>query len=188
VPEARTESWPNHGLSEREIKYKINDSVESITRNLVCIESYDKHEYFEPDLDPWRIGAIGSPAETSTGRRGESQESIVKALPRPLHLLPLSFTFTKVVEELQKNVDCSCGQESKAYYIPLKDWDPRTICCEAWRRGNIFPTGRVSGGRSGPIDRDGFIWLWDQLHKNHWDVQLSDGSKHRNVSPDGEIL
>ncbi len=33
-------------------------------------------------------------------------------------------------------------------------------------------------------DANGDVWVWDTLHKDHWDVQLPDGS-HINVNPDG---
>ncbi len=33
-------------------------------------------------------------------------------------------------------------------------------------------------------DANGNVWVWDTLHKDHWDVQLRDGS-HINIFPDG---
>jgi len=191
-PEARSASWPNHTEKNRELKYKINGSTKPTTRNLVCIERYDQHTYFEPDLDPWRIGAIGMPAEEVSGAVGERRETN-RRLPRPLHLLPLKLTFTQIWEKLQKRLDWSCEREGRAYYIPREEWDPRTIGRDDWRGGKkIFPTVSLQNPghfptERGVIDREGRIWIWDVQKNHHWDVQLP-GGKHKNVSPDGSLL
>lgn len=187
IPEARTSSWPHSTEMRRELKFKVRGSTIELTRNLVCIDIYDRHAYFEPDLDPWRLGAVGTSEYAISGIVSGRHETI-KRLPRPLHILPLSMTFTEMVQALQKRLDCSCGQENRAYYIPPQGWDPRTISKDEWRRGNFFHTDSVQDGRRGAIDREGFIWLWDPFHNAHWDVQLPDGSQHRNISHDGKVL
>jgi len=195
LSEARSASWPNPTEMRREINYKIKGNSKVITRNLVCIESCDQHTFFEPDLDPWRIGAIGTPAGTVSGGVAVRHEAI-KRLPRPLAILPLTLTFSEIVQELLKRIDWFCGQEKQAYYIPPQGWDPRTLNKGEWRDGNVFPTDTVKDirnikrdliGKRGPVDREGRIWLWDLLHNSHWDVQFPDGS-HLNVSSDGRIL
>lgn len=187
VPEARTEDWPNHGLREREIKYKINGSAESITRNLVCIETYDQHAYFEPDFDPWRIGAIGMPSEIASGSIGERREGM-HMLPRPKHILPLAYTFTQIFQKLHERIEWSCGKSEMAYFIPEVGWDPRTISQETWRYKTIqiFRTGTMSDGRRGYLDRENRVWLWDPK-ENHWDVQFPSGGYY-SVSHNGRIL
>lgn len=185
LPEARTANWPNHTLKGRELKYKINGSAEPTSRNLVCIERYDQHTYFEPDLDPWRFGAIGMPVETGTGERIES----IQMLPRPF---PLTFTFTQIFQELQARMEWSCGHTEKAYFIPEIGWDPRLITQKDWRENKIFGKAIVRGsrskhdGRSGPIDREKHIWLWHS-EERHWDVQLPGGG-YWSVSYDGRVL
>jgi hypothetical protein len=187
LPEVRSSSWPNSADKGRELKFIISGRADPTMRNLVCIERYDQHTYFEPDLDPWRIGAIGMPAEKVTGNVGERREAN-RRLPRPMDLLPLKLTFTQIWEKLQRRLDWSCEHEGRAYFIPREEWDPRDISREIWRNGNnIFKTDKVQDGRRGPVDREGRVWLWDWEKNSHWDVQLPDRS-HRNISPDGEIL
>jgi hypothetical protein len=185
LPEVRTASWPNHTLKDREIKYKVNGSTEPSIRNLVCIESYDQHTYFEPDLDPWRIGSVGTPTQKATGAIGERREAM-RRLPRPLHLLPLTDTFTQIYQKLQGRIEWSCNHAGEAYFIPEQGWDPRTITQEIWRQNQIFRTGALPDGRRGNLDRENRIWLWDPK-ENHWDVQFPKGGYY-SVSHDGRIL
>lgn len=189
--ETRSTSWPNHDEKNRELKYKINGSTEPTARNLVCIENYNQHTYFETDLDPWRIGAFGTPDKIVTGAVSERREA-TRRLPRPLQLLPLNLTFTKIWEKLQVRLDWSCGEAGRAYFIPPTDWDPRTIDREEWRGGRIFRTVSLSQpGRypteRGIVDRESRIWVWDKLKNHHWDVQLTSGS-HINVTHEGVIV
>lgn len=182
ISESRSEEWPQ--VSEINLKTSASDLI--IRRNLVQIETFDQHEYCEPDLDPWRLGAVGMPAEDTTGAVGQRHSSRQR-LPRPLKLLPLHYSFDEIVRTLQQNIDWSCGENGRAYYIPRKDWNPQTISWQDWRCRNIFPTDTVPNGRRGPVDRDGQVWIWDQHHNIHWDVQLP-GGNHINVSHDGRIL
>jgi hypothetical protein len=182
ISESRSEEWPQ--ASEIRLKTSTNNQI--IGRNLVQIEKFDQHDYCEPDLDPWRLGAVGTPAEDAT-RAVCEQHLSRRRLPRPLGLLPLRYSFDQIVKTLQQHMGWSCGENGRAYYIPPQGWDPRTISREDWRHGNIFRSDSVQGGRRGPVDRDGRIWLWDQLHKNHWDVQWPNGD-YTNVSHDGKIL
>lgn len=185
LPEVRSTSWPDHTEKSRELKYKINGSTVPTERNLVSIESYDKHTYFEPDLDPWRIGSVGTPAQKVSGAIGERREAM-RRLPRPLHLLPLTHTFTLIFQKLQERIEWSCNHTGEAYFIPEQDWDPRTISKESWRQNQIFRTGALPDGRRGNLDRENRIWLWDPK-ENHWDVQLPGGGYY-SVSHDGRIL
>jgi hypothetical protein len=181
ISEARSEEWPQ--ASEVGFKTSTDDRISK--RNLVRIETYDQHDYCEPDLDPWRLRTIGTPAKDIAGAVRERHSSR-RRLPRPLELLPLDFSFDQIMLTLQQHIDWSCRQEGKAYYIPRKSWDPRTISQEDWRSEDAFPKG-FSGGRKGQKDRKNRIWLWDQLHNDHWDVQCPGGG-HRNVTPDGSVL
>lgn len=45
--------------------------------------------------------------------------------------------------------------------------------------------GTAKNGKQGFIDAAGNVWVWDMLHKDHWDVQHKDGT-YTNVKPDGE--
>lgn len=58
------------------------------------------------------------------------------------------------------------------FFVPPLDW--RSSSCQ--RKGTAY----------GYLDSRGVEWVWDKLHKDHWDVQ--DGSPYKNVSPDGSIL
>jgi RHS repeat-associated protein len=49
-------------------------------------------------------------------------------------------------------------------------------------RGN--PANAWDKVKNGFRDASGNIWVWDRLHKDHWDVQHPDGS-YDNVWPDG---
>ena len=44
--------------------------------------------------------------------------------------------------------------------------------------------GKNRFGTEGWIDAQGNVWVWDTLHKDHWDVEHPDRS-HTNVWPDG---
>jgi hypothetical protein len=186
IPESRSEEWPE--ASEIRFKTSIDNKIRR--RNLVQIEKYDQHDYCEPDLDPWRLCAVGAPAEEVTGAVRERHLSR-RRLPRPVDLLPLRYSFDQIVQTLQQQIDWSCSQQGRAYYIPPEGWDPRNISQEGWRKGNAFPKGfaRKKRGKRyyGPIDRENRIWLWDIQENHHWDVQLADG-RHVNVSHEGKIL
>lgn len=51
-----------------------------------------------------------------------------------------------------------------------------------WRKSKIPARGTSHGF----LDAKGVEWVWDTLHKDHWDVQ--DGSPYKNVTPEGKIL
>lgn len=51
-----------------------------------------------------------------------------------------------------------------------------------WKKLGIPPKGKSHGY----LDAKNVEWVWDNLHKNHWDVQ--DGSPYKNVTPEGKIL
>lgn len=177
ISAARSDHWARGP----EIEYVVEGN--HYRRSIVRIESRDEHPHFEPDFDPWRLGAMG----TADGR-GAAREmrEARRRLPRPLHLLPLSLDFGELCQTLQNRIDWSCGHPSDVFYIPSQAWDPRTITKEHWRNGTIFPSKTVSGGRRGPEDREGRVWIWDPGENHHWDVQLPDGT-HINVSHTGRI-
>lgn len=182
IPEERTGVWPNLPF----FKYATS-SGEEMRRNLVCLESYEQHQYCEPDIDPWRIGAVGTLPPIVNGTVAERHDARCR-LPRPEHILPLHFSFDEIVDRLSRKIDWACGQHGYAYYIPEEGWNPQNIQEGDWRNSiRIFNTRVVEGGRRGPVDRKGRIWLWDQAKNVHWDVQLPGGG-HVNVSPEGLIL
>lgn len=182
IPESRKQQWPN----SPEIHYTSADG-QPRCRNLICSELYAQHKHCEPDIDPWRIGSVGSAPEQIIGGVGERHESR-RRLPRPPYL-PLTLSYDDLVTALQNNIEWSCGEARKAYFIPHRTWDPRIISKAQWRSGssNIFESGTVEDGRRGPKDREGRIWLWDRGENHHWDVQLHDGH-HVRVSHTGQIL
>ncbi|GCE12529.1 WXG100 family type VII secretion target [Tengunoibacter tsumagoiensis] len=49
---------------------------------------------------------------------------------------------------------------------------------------NMTPDQAWDKVQQGYKDAQGRVWKWDTKHKDHWDVQLKDGS-HINVFPDG---
>jgi len=58
-------------------------------------------------------------------------------------------------------------------FIPVKDWD---------KCGNVY-----KGDKNGFVDSAGNQWVHDTERKDHWDVQLDDGS-HINVSYEGRVI
>lgn len=50
-------------------------------------------------------------------------------------------------------------------------------------KGGPVQTG--SGPNKGWLDENGNSWVPDKLHKDHWDVQRSDGKGYINVYPNG---
>lgn len=182
ISEFRSATWPR----VNEIRFKTSRDEQIRKRNLVYIESYEQHVYCEPDLDPWRLGAVGPlPEQNAEGIR--ERHTMQRRLPRPKHRLPLNLTYDQMVQILRQHIEWSCGQEGRAYYIPPDGWDPSSISQAEWRSGNPFPTDTVDGGRRGYKDRQGRIWLWDLLHNTHWDVHLP-GNGHENISPEGVVL
>jgi hypothetical protein len=182
ISELRSETWPR----VTEIGFRTSSDEQIRRRNLVYIERYERHVYCEPDLDPWRLGAVGPLMEERSDAVRE-RHLMRQRLPRPRHILPLNLTFDQIVQILRSHMNWSCGQSGRAYYLPPEDWNPNSISQADWRHGNAFPTDTVDGGRRGYRDREGRIWLWDQFHNIHWDVQLP-GGRHQNVSPEGIIL
>jgi len=80
-------------------------------------------------------------------------------------LIQIEFPWLQVYDELlPPNGDYS--------FIPPSNWRKLTI---------------IRGNQNGFIDIDKNEWCWDMLHKDHWDVQLANGS-HKNVGPCGKIL
>ncbi len=184
ISEVRSGVWPQIA----EIEFKASNNMQIRRRNLVHIENYDQHVYCEPDLDPWRLGAVGPLIDQNSGEAVHERHSMRQRLPRPIHLLPLNLTYDQIVQILRNHMEWSCGQEGKAYYIPPQGWDPRTISQDEWRRKKVFHKRREPhGDRWGYVDREDRIWLWDKKHNIHWDVQIPSG-KHINVSPDGYVL
>jgi len=179
LAEVRSSAWPNHAEKNRVLSYKAKDGEEKYERNLVCIENYRQHAFFESDLDPWRLGH--DPDST-------------KVLPRPIEddILPLTFTFTQIFNKLQEKIEWTCGQSEKAYFIPEEGWDPRRFNRHDWRETNIFPKNTVKesrskhNGRSGYVDREKRIWLWHN-EEQHWDVQLT-GREYWSISNNGNVL
>lgn len=58
---------------------------------------------------------------------------------------------------------------------------------QPWRAGQRFPW---HAGQQGYIDENGRIWVWDKLHKNHWDVQYDPRrlGDYDRVDRDGALL
>lgn len=65
-------------------------------------------------------------------------------------------------------------------FIPPTNW-----------RSSLVPL-KNSREPYGFLDEEGKVWQWDTLHKDHWDVQLSnEGScrgEYLNITPEGKLL
>lgn len=179
VPEIRRSEWS----ADKEITYTVNGL--SRKRNLIAIETYADHPHFESDIDPWRLGCVGEPVPNAPV---DERPTTCRRLPRPPQLLgklPLS----QLAAEVKEIGDSSCGMDKHYFYLPKVPWEPTERGREDWRNNSFDSNGVVlKEKRTGYIDKNGRIWLWDQLHNTHWDVQLPDGSEHQNVSYDGKIL
>lgn len=56
---------------------------------------------------------------------------------------------------------------------------------QGWENMSILPKGTQHGF----IDKTGNEWVWDLLHKNHWDVQHpSPRGSYTNICPEGKRL
>ncbi len=181
-PKARSLNWPNQNHTRGLLRYKGIVNPDVFDRSLVCIKEYSQHRFFETALDPWRIGC-------------SENSDTAKTLPRPLSLLPLKITFSKMFDILQSRIEWSCGETNKGYFIPTVDWDPRVISISAWKNNTIFKRNTLTesrskhNGRSGPVDRSERIWLWHE-EEGHWDVQFPKGSdwSYWSISNNGTIL
>lgn len=58
---------------------------------------------------------------------------------------------------------------------------------QPWRFGQRFPWHAEQLGYS---DDDGRVWVWDKLHKNHWDVQYDPRQidDYDRMKPDGSLM
>lgn len=159
---------------EHEIELKAG-----VFRVLVDLDEPSANPHYLADFDPWKC-------ERSRGGAGDV---CVRDLPRPpacentgLH------EWNARLAELS---DATNG--THVYFVPESGWEPTSIIKDTWRR---HPFGeRCSkdverrGVKSGPRDRRGRIWDWDDTHNTHWDVQHESEHDHSymNVRPDGLI-
>lgn len=187
IPEARTRNWPNYTEKRLELKYKVQGITEELARNLVCIETYNQHTYFEPDLDPWRLGCVGEPKPD--GLLSERALTCMR-LPRPPQI-NLKLPLGQLVKELAAISSWRCGTGDSYFYLPPERWNPMNEEKSTWRNATTFSKRRISAGRMkgayGYRDRDNRIWLWHEA-ENHWDVQLAGGANYAKVSYNGKIL
>jgi hypothetical protein len=54
-----------------------------------------------------------------------------------------------------------------------------------WRK---CPTPKRTAVSHAYLDQQGNEWKWDQLHKDHWDVQYPHANAYKNITPKGKIL
>ena len=188
VPEVRDAEWPQ----EDEINFSVGEGTR--VRNLVRIEKYQDHPYFQPDLDPWRLNACGEPIG-ETRERGERRPTW-KRLPRPPEL-PESLSFDQLQVALQGDINSTNEEGTELYFVPAPiGWNPNEHQRDPWRNCTAFIRKQVQIGLRadwpGYLDRDGRIWVWHD-EEGHWDVQIrdvqiKDGQRRDNVSHKGEIL
>lgn len=182
LPATRSALWPNHDENNRELRYKANGNTEPSKRNLVCIENYDRHAYFEPDLDPWRLGCVGDPKPDAPV---DERPATCRRLPRPPQLrttVPLS----QLAAEARKITNPSCGMDDHYFYLPPVSWQPTERGRENWRNNSFECNGVVLKERgkteSGYVDRNDHVWVWDKGEKDHWDVKTVSDVRVARVS------
>lgn len=79
---------------------------------------------------------------------------------------------------IYKNVN-KFPTEGQYTFVPPDNW-----------RASLNPL-RSSNDPYGYIDNKGKMWVWDDMHKTHWDVQDSQETvrgKYLNISPEGNLL
>ncbi len=183
VPEIRNAEWPPGNV----LKFNAGESAR--IRNLVRIERYMDHIYFQPDLDPWRLNACGDP--TTEERDCDARRDTWKRLPRPPELPP-NLTFDQLQVALQGHVASTNGEGTEMYFVPDPiRWNPKEHPRDRWRNCSVFNREQVQegqrAGRRGYLDRDGRIWIWHN-EESHWDVQIVNVKPHEKVSHTGLIL
>ena len=83
------------------------------------------------------------------------------------------------------NIAQARGQHQSDLPIPGKATGPNVYIPATRKGGSGQPVwGKNRFGTEGWIDAKGNVWVWDTLHKDHWDVEHPDRS-HTNVWPDG---
>jgi len=83
------------------------------------------------------------------------------------------------------NIAQARGQHQSDLPIPGKATGPYVYIPRKVKGGSGQPVwGKNRFGTEGWIDAKGNVWVWDTLHKDHWDVEHPDRS-HTNVWPDG---
>lgn len=183
VPEIRRSQWPTHD----EITYALNGTVgrRNFQRNLVAIESCEEHPYFERDIDPWRLRCVGEPRPDAPVHE---MTATLRRLPRP-PLIPLNLPLDQLAEASRDIGDWSCGIHAHYFYLPPSSWRPTAREKEDWRRSAFAHDGVVQRERgereSGYLDRNGYIWVWDESEQNHWDVKTASDIRIARVRYDG---
>lgn len=155
--------------------------AEGAKRVLVNLDDLDSNPLYLTDFDPWKC-------ERS---RGGDQDKCARDLPRPPACDGATMDAWSGV--LGDTSDALTDNTTHLYFIPSQGWEPESVTKDDWRR---HPFGaRCSkdiagkGTKSGPKDRRGRIWDWDDAHGTHWDVQheSSHDIRYMNVRPDGVI-
>ena len=183
VPDVRNAQWP----PENQIIFDVGESTRF--RNLVSVERYKDHIYFQPDIDPWRLNAYGEP--NGDVRGSDAQRPTWKRLPRPPEL-PENLSLDQLRDALQGIINSTNGGGTELYFVPCPiGWNPTEHQRDPWRNCTVFSQAQVQkgprAGRRGYLDREDRIWIWDYA-EGHWDVQIENGDRHDVVSHTGRIL
>jgi hypothetical protein len=180
TPQFRTSCWPS-----TEINYRPHGNPDIKTRNIVCIEEHQDHQYFMPDIDPWRLKCVGEPRPKGAV---DQRRATCRRLPRP-RKLPLNIPLSQLAERALDITDCTCGTNTHYYYLPPLSWQPTTKERLGWRNSAFDRDGIVlrAGGRreSGYSDRNGHVWVWDDNEAYHWEVKTKDDIRVAKVQFDG---
>lgn len=173
APRARVHTRWN---DEREIELGAGSK-----RVLVDLDETSSNPYYLGDFDPWQCERT----------RGGGSDTCARDLPRPPGCEDVAMHAWRPI--MDATSDAVTDETTHLYFIPHAGWDPVSITKEDWRR---HPLGERHskevprrGVKSGPKDRRGRIWDWDDSHGSHWDVQHESDHDHSymNVQPDGRI-
>lgn len=186
VPKCRKGEWPvvaGETLLSRDL---LDQAAPSVRRVLVLIDDPAGNSLFVRDFDPWQ----------SERARQPSEEPIPRDLPRPPDCVKRAMHEWAAI--LISSIDAISPEVDHLAFIPPQHWDPCAVGKEEWR---TYPFGQhgekhVSGlgKKTGPTDRRGRVWSWDEAHQkagghSHWDVQHENPNDNRrmNVRADGLI-
>lgn len=153
-----------------------------VRRLVVTLETPEDNPLYRRDFDPWLCEQA----------RQTNEDRASRDLPRPIACegLPMA----RWEPALRAHLDQVGPEETHLAFLPAHDWRAEDVNKQDWRQCPFGPHVEKivprRGRKSGPADRRGRIWAWDDAtHRTHWDVQHESAhdSRYMNVRPDGLI-
>lgn len=168
--------WDRSIRSELLLHARISSVPAVSSNNVVCNQlSVNVNRLFEAVL--LKLGSVGMPG-------GMFPEGIISndncgnsGIISSFHLVKSKVDFEKVCFPWLRIYNQPLPTGGKFPFVPPSGWNLSSVPI----RGNRF-------SNNGYVDSVGNEWEWDNLHKDHWDVQLSQKKGvYINVNTDGSI-